>query len=247
MAFKQKTWTDRVAEFINRRLLTKEDGSTELVTVARSEGTVSTEGDGFTAANMNDLEQRIADEFSELYNALNLRYNTETDNIEVYYNGEWIVWKNASIQELKALIPTMAANSQNGYIVEITGSNYVKYSTYLAFDNNDTTYSQCSNNSNVTFNVNIIFPSNVCAKRLYLQFPWVTRTSSCILSASTDGSSYDTLTSFEVNATIGNYYDITFENDNNYKYYRLSFGTGIHYSDSVYLFGINTLQLYGRE
>ena len=70
MAFKQKTWTDRVAEFINRRLLTKEDGSTELVMVARSEGTVSTEGDGFTAKNMNDLEQRIANEFSELNNAI---------------------------------------------------------------------------------------------------------------------------------------------------------------------------------
>lgn len=65
MAFLQKTWKDRVAEYINRRVLTKEDGTTELVSVERSEGTISQEGDAFSAANMNDLEQRIADEFSE--------------------------------------------------------------------------------------------------------------------------------------------------------------------------------------
>lgn len=65
MAFLQKTWKDRVAEYINRRVLTKEDGTTELVSVERSEGTISQEGDAFSAANMNDLEQRIANEFSE--------------------------------------------------------------------------------------------------------------------------------------------------------------------------------------
>lgn len=63
MAFQKKVWSDRVAEFINRRILTKTDGTTEIVTVARSEGTISAEGDGFNAKNMNDLEQRIEDEF----------------------------------------------------------------------------------------------------------------------------------------------------------------------------------------
>lgn len=66
MAFKKKAWVDRVAEFINRRTLTKEDGSTELVTVARSEGTISKEGDAFNAETMNNLEQRIADEFNSV-------------------------------------------------------------------------------------------------------------------------------------------------------------------------------------
>ena len=66
MAFKQKTWTDRVAEFINRRTLTHEDGTEEIVTVARNEGSISAEGDAFNAKTMNDLEQRIADEFDEL-------------------------------------------------------------------------------------------------------------------------------------------------------------------------------------
>ena len=58
--FSAKTWKDRVTEYPTRRVLTKTDGSKETVTVARSEGTVSQEGDAFSAANMNDLEARIA-------------------------------------------------------------------------------------------------------------------------------------------------------------------------------------------
>ena len=66
MAFVKKVWKDRIAEYINRRLLTKEDGTQELVTVARNEGNISQEGDAFNAANMNNLEERIANEFQVL-------------------------------------------------------------------------------------------------------------------------------------------------------------------------------------
>lgn len=59
MGFKKKTWSDRKTEYPNRRLLTKEDGSTELVTVSREEGIISSEGDAFSAENMNNLEERI--------------------------------------------------------------------------------------------------------------------------------------------------------------------------------------------
>lgn len=70
MAFVKKTWKNRIAEYINRRLLTNEDGSTNLVTVARDEGTISQEGDAFNAANMNDLEDRIEAEFEEINQSL---------------------------------------------------------------------------------------------------------------------------------------------------------------------------------
>lgn len=66
MAFAKKTWKDRIAEFPTRRRLTKEDNTSELVTVAREEGTLSQEGDAFSAENMNDLESRIDAEFTEL-------------------------------------------------------------------------------------------------------------------------------------------------------------------------------------
>lgn len=61
MAFTKKTWKDRLTEYPTRRRLTKSDGTSELVTVSREEGEISQEGDAFSAANMNDLENRIAD------------------------------------------------------------------------------------------------------------------------------------------------------------------------------------------
>ena len=70
MGFTKKTWKNRIAEYINRRLITMEDGSTNLVTVARNEGTISQEGDAFNAANMNDLEDRIEAEFNEVTRSL---------------------------------------------------------------------------------------------------------------------------------------------------------------------------------
>lgn len=58
MAFVKKTWTDRISEYPNRRTIN--DGyTTKVVTVGRDEGTVTEEGDAFSAANMNDLETRI--------------------------------------------------------------------------------------------------------------------------------------------------------------------------------------------
>ena len=61
-----KTWADRVSEFPTRRILTKEDASTEVVTVERSEGTVSVEGDPWKASEMNAMEGRIEDGFDRL-------------------------------------------------------------------------------------------------------------------------------------------------------------------------------------
>ena len=58
------TWTDRQSEYPTRRILTWVDQETQQtmtleVTVTRSEGTVSVEGDPFAAVVMNGLESRI--------------------------------------------------------------------------------------------------------------------------------------------------------------------------------------------
>lgn len=66
MGFIKKIWKDRISEFPTRRSLTKTDGTSELVTVARSEGMISEEGDAFSAENMNDFENRVANGFSEI-------------------------------------------------------------------------------------------------------------------------------------------------------------------------------------
>ncbi len=61
MGFEKKEWKDRITEYPTRRNLVKEGGTTETVTVERNEGSISQEGDAFSAENMNDLEQRIED------------------------------------------------------------------------------------------------------------------------------------------------------------------------------------------
>lgn len=66
MGWIKKTWKDRMAEYPTRRKLTKTDGTSEIVTVSREEGQISQEGDAFSATNMNDLETRIDDGFTEL-------------------------------------------------------------------------------------------------------------------------------------------------------------------------------------
>ena len=63
----------------------KEDGSSEIVTVTRNEGTVSEEGDAFDADTMNNLEERIDAGFAELNGKLNeypskLSQDYTTDN-----------------------------------------------------------------------------------------------------------------------------------------------------------------------
>lgn len=70
MAFSLKTWVNRISEYPNRRKLTHEDGSTELVTVARAEGQISAEGNAFSAEEMNDLENRIKGGFEEVTKSL---------------------------------------------------------------------------------------------------------------------------------------------------------------------------------
>ena len=88
MAFEQKTWTDRLTEYPTRRKLTKTDGTTEIVDVARLEGTISQEGDAFSAENMNDLEQRIADEFDSQNKTLANNFNFDNEVIIGTFNGK---------------------------------------------------------------------------------------------------------------------------------------------------------------
>ena len=89
MAFSLKTWVNRISEYPNRRKLTHEDGSTELVTVARAEGQISAEGNAFSAEEMNDLENRIKGGFDEVNQSL-IKLNEgifkEPSQIKYIYN-----------------------------------------------------------------------------------------------------------------------------------------------------------------
>lgn len=66
MAYTKKTWKARVSEYPNRRtLVDTTSGTSQTVTVSRNEGTVSEEGDAFSKANMDDLEDRINTAFNQ--------------------------------------------------------------------------------------------------------------------------------------------------------------------------------------
>ena len=58
MAFFKKIWTDRQSEYPARRKLT-ETGTPDVYDVSREEGLIVQEGDSLSAANLNDLENRI--------------------------------------------------------------------------------------------------------------------------------------------------------------------------------------------
>lgn len=58
--YTEKTWVDRTSEYPMRRTLTyADDGTTRVATIERNEGTVTAQGDAFSALNMNGLEGRI--------------------------------------------------------------------------------------------------------------------------------------------------------------------------------------------
>lgn len=104
MGFTKKTWKNRIAEYINRRRLTMEDGSTNLVTVARDEGTISQEGDAFNAANMNDLEDRIEAGFADVSQSL-----TNVNNLKRTY--------------LRLVLPNIAADAKT--VCDYINKNYL--------------------------------------------------------------------------------------------------------------------------
>ena len=103
MAFVKKTWKDRIAEFPTRRRLTKEDNTSELVTVAREEGTLSQEGDAFSAENMNDLENRIDAELTEL--------NGKLDQVDS--NIADTGWQSVTFNSLEVLALPMQNSKQS--------------------------------------------------------------------------------------------------------------------------------------
>ncbi len=70
MAYEKKTWQNRVSQYPTRRVLTEVSGSEGTYDVTRAEGTVTTQGDSFSADTTNDMETRIDDAFTEVNESL---------------------------------------------------------------------------------------------------------------------------------------------------------------------------------
>lgn len=70
MAYVSKQWKDRLVEYPNRRTITHDDLTQEVVSVNRNEGTIYEAGDVLDSVNMNNLESRIAAGLAEKQNTL---------------------------------------------------------------------------------------------------------------------------------------------------------------------------------
>ena len=95
--FSPKTWKQRIVEFPGRRRL-DDTSSADVYDVSRAEGTVTQEGDGFTAANMNDLEQRIYSAVNEIVEIEKVINGNQADSYspsETYTAGRLVIKNNA--------------------------------------------------------------------------------------------------------------------------------------------------------
>ncbi len=102
MAFTKKTWVDRLVEFAGRRKITNVSTlQAQIVDVERVEGVVSQEGSAFSAANMNDLEQRIADGIAGVERSVN-QVSSELEkkvsaNSDAHLNGVYLRGSNIAL------------------------------------------------------------------------------------------------------------------------------------------------------
>lgn len=130
--FVRKVWQDRVSEFpLRRRLTDTTSGASQQVTVARDEGTVTTQGDTFDAANMNGLEARIASSFTEDEAAIGDLSALATTN------------KNdlvGAVNEVKASVPTFVPESLGDLDNVQLSTSGIPGGSVLSFDGSDSTW-----------------------------------------------------------------------------------------------------------
>lgn len=124
MAFQKKTWVDRISEEPQRRKLTDVNSGTEtLVDVTREEGTVTQEGDAFSAANMNDLESRIEGALGAGDVLIAGTEATSTAS-KAYTVGQYLIY-NDKLYRVKTAIASGASLVVNTNIVETKAADEI--------------------------------------------------------------------------------------------------------------------------
>lgn len=120
----KKIWKNRITEFPTRRELTKDDGSSEIVTVTRNEGTVSEEGDAFDADTMNNLEERIDAGFTEV--------NRKLSNVQ---SIEKIEIANGKISSGVLVVTDLIPEGKNAFAFIITSGTNIQSHTAQIWKN----------------------------------------------------------------------------------------------------------------
>lgn len=241
MAFKKKTWSDRMVEYAGRRKLTNVSTKQAIICdVERSEGTVSKEGDAFSSQNMNDLEQRVADGFSEVkqttdgliqnlgnINGLLPSGITNLADLLKY----WISNGYLSDPNLRALVPFLTGNDSR----IIHNSSNTNYQMWQVYDNNMVTAG-----IGATY-IGFDFGSAICVRRIEWQgfnSAYTGFGKNSHVQGSVDGTSWVNVYEFDGGNSYGARMINAFANSQSYRYWRVQNGTGA-------IVGLAFLQFYG--
>lgn len=146
--FNIRQWLDRISEHPNRRTLTNVNDPTDVQTydLSRAEGTVSVQGTALTAANLNDLEGRIASAFTAVDNAMPEANPAEEatgslTKLKVGGTVYEVEGGGTTIEKItKAEWDAMTAEERAAFIgvVEDTNADYVPLTAEnIPFDSND--------------------------------------------------------------------------------------------------------------
>lgn len=128
MAFKKKTWIDRMVEFAGRRKITNVSTSAaQIIDVERAEGAVSQEGDAFSAENMNDLEKRISDAFADVPSGYKIADNDTTNNSEFLATAR-VAYEHG--QEIDALSRELGAGDGEMSLKSMVSELYGKLANF---------------------------------------------------------------------------------------------------------------------
>lgn len=161
--FVRKVWQDRVSEFpLRRRLTDTTSGVSQQVTVARDEGTVTTQGDTFDAANMNGLEARIASSFTEDEAAIgNLANLTTTEKTNLV----------GAVNEVKGSIPSFVPESLGDLDDVQLSTGGIADGSSLVFDGNDSKWkNKTLPAGNVAYTPSATMPSGYTNTQLAIDY-----------------------------------------------------------------------------
>lgn len=130
--FSKKTWKDRLVEYAGRRKITNVNTMVaQIVDVERAEGIVSEEGNALSAANMNDLEQRVADGFTSVQRTTDtLTHDLANGQIEFDLQGGKGVYRQKGADAWLPFSNTLVLMDGTASAA-FSGINVTRYSTFV--------------------------------------------------------------------------------------------------------------------
>lgn len=141
MAYVKKTWKPRISQYPGRRRMVG-TGEANTYDITRAEGTVTQTGDAFSAANMNDLETRIGNEFTAINNNLagkadaedTLKLRTKLYQANINTGGQTTITLDYNADDLCAFLISVTGESNaaavSGHLLGNTSAKPT--SVYLA-------------------------------------------------------------------------------------------------------------------